>query len=58
MCDIIQSCENINIQNNANVILFTIVVAAYFILSGVLLLVENYNDTYVSYLPLLSRTSL
>lgn len=51
MCDIVQSCENTNIQGNSNLILFSIVMISYFLISVVLLFIEKHNDKFHSYIP-------
>jgi len=51
MCDIMQSCENTNIQGNSNIILFSIVIVSYFLISLVLLFIEKHNEKFHSYIP-------
>jgi len=46
-----QSCENTNIQGNSNIILFSIVIVSYFLISLVLLFIEKHNEKFHSYIP-------
>jgi tetrahydromethanopterin S-methyltransferase subunit E len=51
MCDIMQSCENTNIQGNSNIILFCIVIVSYFLISLMLLFIEKHNKSFHNYIP-------
>jgi len=51
MCDIIQSCENRNVQGNTNIFLFLIVVFSYIVMSLVMFSIEQYNHVYTQYIP-------
>jgi hypothetical protein len=51
MCDIIQSCENRNVQGSTNILLFIIVIFSYVGMSCVMFSIEQYNQVYTLYIP-------